>query len=87
MCLQNVLFEPVDSAAGVAGADPVGVEGDKELCVQNVLYEPVDGAAVAGADPVGVEDNKELCVQNVQYSINIYTVPLGIKVFLTIFAW
>jgi hypothetical protein len=38
----------------VAGADPVGVEGDKELRVQNVLYEP--GAGVASADPVGVEE-------------------------------
>ncbi len=52
----------------MAGADPVGVECDKELCVQNVLYEPVDGAAgVAGADPVGVECDKELCVQSVLY--------------------
>ncbi len=51
-----------------AGADPVGVEGDKEVCVQNVLYEPVDGAAgVAGADPVGVEGDKERCVHNVLY--------------------
>ncbi len=33
MCLQNVLFEPVDSAAGVAGADPVGVEGNTRKCV------------------------------------------------------
>ncbi len=41
-------------------ADPVGVEGDKELHVQNVLYEPVDGAAaVASADPVGVEEGTE----------------------------
>ncbi len=44
----------------MAGADPVGVKGDKELCVQNVLYEPVDGAAgVAAADPVGVEGQEE----------------------------
>ncbi len=50
MYVQSVLYEPVDDAAGVKSADPVGVEGDKELCVQNVLYEPVDGAAgVAGA--------------------------------------
>ncbi len=55
--MQDVLYEPVDGAASVAGADPVGVEGNKELCVQNVLYEPVDGvASVAGADPVGVEE-------------------------------
>jgi hypothetical protein len=62
--VQKVLYEPVDRVAGVAGADPVSVEGDKELCVQNVLYEPVDGAAgVAGADPVGVECDKELCTE------------------------
>ncbi len=25
LCVQNVLYEPVDSAAGVKGTDPVGV--------------------------------------------------------------
>ncbi len=56
----------------MAGADPVRVEGDKELCVQNVLYEPVDGAAgVAGADPVGVEGDKDCVYRMRMYSMNL----------------
>ncbi len=54
----------------MAGADPVGVEGDKELCVQDVLYEPVDGATdVAGADPVGVVGERNCAYR--MYSMNL----------------